>query len=305
MRKQDTNPKRSVNARFSTVLVYALLAGALALAGCSSFSGSKPGDIPNFRTGTSGLELRFLPNLPPKELLEKGQFRIVVDVRNAGAYDTGDGEINIVGLNDAWVPLDVYSIRLPSLPGRGVQAPDGGLFIAEFPGRNIALPPGVTEYRSKYMAVARYAYSSAAQSDVCINSDIYEVDRGAGMCKVRSSTSLSGQGAPVVVSRVEESIIPSKDTVSVQFTLTIENKGNGELVSPITIDEVKLGTRMLDCNTRTLEIKDIKEKRNKVVCTAVEPLRSPYTSSLSARLFYTYSTKQSGEFVIRRVPGGA
>ena len=95
----------------------------------------------------------------------------------------------------------------------------------------------------------------------------------------------------------------------VQFRLTIENRGKGEVISPIRIDEVKLANRRLSCKgpheQRPWELlpEDLEEKRNVVVCTILEPRIGAYTTTLSASIFYTYRTKEKGEFLIRGFQG--
>lgn len=283
--------------------VFFAVLGAVLLVSCGQLGREQQGKITNFRQGTNGLELTLLPNMPPKEILEGSPFRIGVQVQNRGAYDVSRAAVSVVGLNEAWTPLLIHDIELPTLLGRSLDAPEGDFFIAEFPGQNRGLPPGAAEYRSKFWVIAEYDYTSIAQTDVCINPELFVgLERGTGSCTVRNSISLSGQGAPVAVTRVEEIITPGETSATVQFTFTVENRGGGELVSPIRVRDATLANRRMRCSPEEIEPVDLKERRNKVVCITTEPLASPYTTTLSLALDYTYRTKKEGEFVIKQLP---
>jgi hypothetical protein len=284
-------------------LIHALLTlGILVLAGCSALNLSNPSNVVNYKTGTSGLELELLQNLPPKQMIEGSPFRIAVKIQNRGAYDSRKGNIQIIGLSEAWTPLTFPEIQLPPLTGRSLEAPEGEIFVAEFTGRNIALPARVSDYRSKFWAVAQYDYETVAQANVCINSEILELANSPESCKPTGRISLGSQGAPITISKVEQVITPIDSTALIEYTFTIENNGNGYLNSPITFQEARLANRRMTCTPKTLEPEDLEDKRNQVTCRVSEPISSPYTTTISAALDYTYSTIEKGEFVIRRIP---
>ena len=270
------------------------------LLGCGSSSVDKK--IPSYRLGTQGLALELLPQFPPKEIPDGSSFRIAVKVKNAGAFDTGTSELEILGLNDAWVPLEHSDVKMISLKGRSIDVPDGDFSVYEFNGQNAALPPSVSEYRSKFWVVARYDYQTVAQTDVCINADLVGVQKTLSACTFKPSQSLGTQGAPVSISRVDQTIIPTTEGVSLEFTITIDNVGGGEIVSPVLIDEIKLANKRLTCSTTSLKAEDIKRRKNKIVCRTTEPNRGTYSTPFSATIHYTYSTKIPGEFTIRRLP---
>ena len=258
--------------------------------------------VPSFRSGSQGLSLQILPQYPPKEIPEKSSFRIAVKVQNLGAFDTGASELDILGLNDAWVPLEHSDVKMTSLRGRSIDAPEGDFSVYEFNGQNVALPPSVSEYRSKFWVVARYDYETIAQTDVCINPEMIALQKQLSSCTVKPSQSLGSQGAPVSISRLDETIIPTLEGVSLEFTITINNVGNGEIVSPVLIDEIKLANRRMACSSTSIKPEDIKAGKNKVVCRMSEPNKGVYSTPFSATIHYTYSTKIPGEFMIRRLP---
>ncbi len=283
-------------------LIIVLMLCSLVLASCGAFGGK--GDqskLVNYRQGVSGVELKLLQNMPPKEILEKGPFRIGVQVNNKGAYDVSIGELTVVGINEAWNQLAITGIEMPTLRGRSLTAPEGDFYVAEFSGKNIAMPPGLEQYPVKFWVVVKYNYESIAQLDVCINPEVIVGIGKSVDCKVKDSASLSGQGAPVAVTKVEERVIPGNEQMSVEFTFYVENKGKGEVVTPIRVGDVNLANRRMSCAPDVIEARDLEEKRNKVNCIISEPLKSPYTTTLSVALDYTYEIKEKGEFTVRRL----
>lgn len=274
----------------------------LFVTGCSQFGGSQPGSIPNYRQGYGAVDVHLLPQMPPKEIVEGSPFRIAVNIQNKGAYDTGAGEVHILGLSDVWTPLFFSSVSLPPLRGKSLEAPDGDQFIAEFNSRMTQLPPGASEYKSKFWALVKYDYTTTGQLDVCVNSELQiGVNTKSQGCSVRNSVSLSGQGAPIAVTNVEEVVSRTPSDATIQFTLKVENRGKGDVVSDIVVDEVRLANRRMRCDTSVLTEDDLQQRRNKIVCRVTEPLASPYTTTLSFQLFYTYEVKEVGEFVVKKL----
>ena len=286
----------------------AIIGISLLIAACSKGL-LEQGKQVNYRTGTTGLEVTLLSNMPPRELPEGSPFRIGVKLQNRGAYDTRRSTVTVAGLSEAWTPLAFDQLQLPPLKGRSLDAPDGDIYVAEFTGRNIAFPPSVAEYRSPFWVITEYEYETIAQADVCISADILELESSPGSCKAKGRISLGSQGAPVVVTNVEQVITPiDNNAMMVQMAFTVENRGSGELASPLQLADVRLANRRMDCDTgdahtrRELTAEDLEEGSNKVTCTIIEPLQSPYTTTFSVVVDYTYRTITKGAFTIRRRP---
>ena len=72
---------------------------SLFLLGCGSSPGDDLSDY-NFKQGLAGLELSFLDNSPPDKIYPHSDFRIVMELKNLGAYDIDNGEINLLGLEE-------------------------------------------------------------------------------------------------------------------------------------------------------------------------------------------------------------
>ncbi len=293
--------------RYTTLLI-AIIGISLLFTACSKGL-LEQGKQVNYRTGTAGLEVTLLPNMPPQELPEGSPFRIGVRLKNLGAYDTRRGTVTAAGLSEAWTPLAFDQVQLPPLKGRSLEAPAGDIYVAEFTGRNIALPPSVAEYRSPFWVITEYEYETIAQADVCISADVLELESSPESCKSKGRISLGSQGAPIAITGVEQVITPlDENAMMVQVAFTVENRGNGELASPLQLADVRLANRRMDCDTggararRELTAAQLQEGSNKVTCTLIEPLQSPYTTTFSIVVDYTYRTITKGAFTIRRRP---
>lgn len=278
-------------------LLIMIFASVLSLA-CTQGTSNDPINV-NYKTGTAGIDIQLVPNHPPSRLIEGGAFTIAAQVSNKGAYDTF-GTIAVIGLDQIYTPVQEQEADMPALKGRSESNTLGDFYVQEFFGGQTALPPGSKEYKTKFLVLANYEYLTVLNSNVCINPALLEIEREQGSCTVQDKQRFSGQGAPVAFTQVEEVISPANNDVHIQFTFTVENRGNGEVVSPIRIDDVRLGTKPLTCNKREVTEFELKQRRNTVVCSRIESRQSAYTSALSATLQYTYKTTKLGEFVIQR-----
>lgn len=286
----------------------ALMLVALLLASCTGRGGDQPIAY-NFKQGYNGVEVEILPQYPPEQIIEGAGFAIGLEVANRGAYDTTLGEISIIGLNPVFNPLENDIEVLRPLKGKSLTSPDGEFYVEEFYGKNVFIPPGASEYRAKFLVLTEYDYQTVLNTDVCINPAILKLEAQKDNCQVQQKASFGGQGAPVAITSMEE-IVSTRDTnVYGQFTLTVENQGNGEVISSVRVDEVKVGNKRMQCTTGNPTQRDeipaevLKEKKGVIVCTLLEPLKGAYTTTLSAVLTYTYRTSETGEFTIRRIGG--
>ena len=275
------------------------LAIIILLVGCSQSTANDPINV-NYKSGTQGLDIQLVPNHPPSRLFESSTFTIAAQINNNGAYDTA-GEIALIGLDQKYTPLRQQLFEIPPLQGRSESNSLGDFYIQEFPGDQLSIPAGAKEYRAKYLLVATYEYLTILNANVCVNPALLDIERQQSSCTMQPKQGFSGQGAPVAFTSVEEVVTPMGDGIRIEFTLTIENRGNGEVYSSILIDDVRLGTKPLTCNRRELSLDDLKQRRNTVVCSRTEPREAAYTSTLSATAQYTYKTTKPGEFVVQRI----
>ena len=273
------------------------------LVGCGLLDGGESSGkivLADFKKGISGLEIKMLEGLPAKEFFEGSNFKIGLDLRNRGGYDIYGGEIEIAGFDERYVLIKEKKKNLQPIAGKNVGSIDGGFYVEEFQGQALKSLEKAKEYKANYYAIATYDYRSEAQVDVCINTNLYSDLKLAESCKPQSSISLSGQGAPVAVTKVEEIIIPEDFGAKVVFKIYVENKGRGYLTSPVYLEEVKLGVTRLTCEQNFLDLED-DNNNDFFICTGYEYEPASYASTLYAGLTYTYKTIQKNSFTIKSI----
>ena len=270
----------------------------LLLSSCRQGTANDPIQV-HYKTGNDGIELQLVPNRPPPRIIEGSTFTIAAQVSNKGAYDTF-GRIAVIGLDQTYTPVAEQEADLLPLKGRSESNTLGDFTVQEFLGGQTRVPLGAKEYRAKYLLLATYEYLTILNADVCINPALLDIEREQGSCTVQSKQHFSGQGAPLAITQVEEVISPSGGDVRIEFTFTVENRGRGDIVSPILIDDVRLGTKPLTCTKREIREIELKQRQNTFICSRIEQRQGAYTSALSATLQYTYQTTTPGEFIVQR-----
>lgn len=283
--------------------VILLSAVLLLLVGCGLLGGGGgPGKIvlADFKKGINGLQINKIEGLPGNEFFEGSNFKIGLNLKNTGGYDIYGGEIEIAGFDERYVSIREKKKTLQPIIGKNVGNIEGGFYIEEFQGQALKSLEKAKEYKATYYAIATYDYRSEAQVDVCVNTNLYSDLKLAESCKPQSSISLSGQGAPVAITKVEEIIIPEDLGARVVFKIYVENKGGGYLTSPVYLEEVKLGVLGLTCEQNFLDLED-SNKDDFFICTGYEYEPASYTSTLYAGLTYTYKKIEKNSFTIKSI----
>ena len=227
------------NAVFGMMVVLLL---AFSAAGCDKI-GKKEKDGEKFERGSSGLEMEFVQNYPQQKFLisnEDENILVAINVRNFGTYPTktsklersgeevifGAGKIYLSGFDDRIIDIGKKSIGLSDLflqPASEIN-PKGGLDTAEFEGEIIADKIIVDKYEPTILATACYPYFTKASPTVCIDPFPFE-QREEKVCQI-GSTTLTSQGAPIAVTKVEQEAATRK----IQFKIHIKNVGTGDVI---------------------------------------------------------------------------
>ena len=227
-------------------LVLAIVIFLLVLiSGCKGKSTEK--SLEEIRTGTEGITMNFLPNAPPAKIhVEKGAppeaniFEVVLELKNKGAYPQPDegtgglgpsfGKIFLSGYDTNIITLESKDgksgdLSTKTLEGKSTINPNGGQDILSFTGKIIPENLNVEKYEPTLLATACYYYLTIAGPSVCIDPNPYSTIKEKKVCEVQDTT-LSNQGAPVAVTKIDEEAFATKT----QFKITIKNVGNGDVL---------------------------------------------------------------------------
>ena len=177
------------------------------ISGCGSFSSNKgPISGVNVHTGTSALEMEFLRDSPPRDVYEDQIFKAAILLKNDGAYDINEGYL-LVGLEGDYMEL-LYEydkkINL-QLDGRSVEKSVGDEKVEEFVIKAKKIDPQTEMHESSMYFTSCYKYRTEMSETVCIDPDVYNIKPIEKACEVKS-ISLSSQGAPVAITKIEEVI---------------------------------------------------------------------------------------------------
>jgi len=283
--------------KFKLLLIILLI---LFVVGCKNNNDIQLPDVVDYHSGTQGLSMKFLENLPPDEVWEDSEFTISLELQNKGPTTIENGFIVIGGFDPSYIELGQDQIDF-ELQARSPSYPEGDYKIVHLKAKNINLPKGTEEYPAAFTARAYYDYKTEATINVCINPNIYDYEgTDETGCEVKPIELAKGQGAPIAVIKVEERISPLTNTegIEIEFKIYIENKADGEVIENIKIDEVILTDKKLKCNLLELKI-DPEDKENSFSCkTTLENTKSAYISPLIIKLSYKYSQKLDKSFKI-------
>jgi len=198
------------------------------------FDGKDKG-LPDYRVGYQGLVMGFV-DTPDYDLYEKDLFVLQVDMQNRGAYSIDDGIMRIS------YPKQLINLRtgdvkrkIPVMQGKSFFNPQGGFIdmpeVFDFEAGKV---PGEASVQATVTANACYHYRSQATLLACIGPRM-----GPGTCQfddLNVELNLSqGQGAPLVIDHVDESISPiDEETSALTFQIEIANMGEGEVFRYLT-----------------------------------------------------------------------
>lgn len=217
------------------VLFVLVIALAVFIAGCQGGQSTTSSSSTPFIGGSEGLQVRFLENAPPSEILDNKQtpFDITLRVENVGETDVAVNNVKttIGGL----YPPDFGKSLLQSVLNRPVQGvkkdPEGGrisggideitfselLYQKNLEGNNVF----------PVQADTCYTYQTRAVGDYCMRQDMTKII--PGVCNVKGSKTVFNSGGPVQVVSLDESV-GGKNTVILNFK--IKTVGSGTFFKP-------------------------------------------------------------------------
>ncbi len=287
----------------------------LLFSGCTSFGrGNTRTTQYNFHTGTQGMVLSFLPGSPPDRLYEGDPLSVIVEYSNKGAYPVSGGMLYVSGYDRAYIPL-IPDQQPFNAEGKSVYNPDGLMsFTAEFQAGAVAAPPSTDIFPQTFKVTACYNYRTEASADVCIDPDPLRIQPEDKVCVVHDS-SLSSQGAPVAVTRIEQDAARGR----VQFKIAISNVGGGTVIdsgalaqcnSELRRDEVdkvrisaELSGRTLECNPSEVRIINGQGLAFCSLMLTDYESQEAYQTTLNVYLDYGYRNSISRKLNILKLPG--
>ncbi|MEM3154933.1 MAG: hypothetical protein QW165_05235 [Candidatus Woesearchaeota archaeon] len=182
-----------------------------------------------FRSGTQGLYLQFVPNLPPPRVFDREPLNVMIQVENRGTAPvgmTGLDRIYLSGFDTniiTGIPID--GVDVPPMEGRGPYMPQGGIDTVSFMGRIQSLGARrIDKYQPTLLVTACYHYETIASAQVCIDPNPYAPVSVAKVC-TPSTVGTGSQGAPIAVTSVEVAAAPEKT----RFKINIANVGGGDV----------------------------------------------------------------------------
>ncbi len=208
-----------------SVIVVFLLVLLVACAGGRKAKEAQPVD---FRSGSQGLMLTFVPNLPPPRLFDREPFNAMIQVENRGTSTVGApyDRVYLSGFDNTIITgINTYGEQIPVMEGRGPFMPQGGIDTVNFRATIQSLTgKRIDKYTPTILATACYNYETVASAQVCIDPNPYGPVSVQKVC-IPTMVSPGSQGAPIAVSTVGVDASPGKT----RFTIRISNVGGGDV----------------------------------------------------------------------------
>lgn len=195
----------------------------LFLSGCDGLGGGgSPLDFNPYH-GSQGLEMKFIDNAPPDEIVAGKTFKIGIEVNNEGTFDIDDCVLTLNYVKD---DLNIGgSTKSINLYGRSAVISDGenkAVFWDASPKDN--------GFSTEVWVEAKYKYQTNMFEDLCVDPEPYGQNLEKGQCSAQDRLSLGNQGAPIAVTLVEITAIPkSASNGELIFTITAKNVGGGDV----------------------------------------------------------------------------
>jgi hypothetical protein len=200
-------------------MIFVLILSSLFIASCS---GNNPVGPVNIYTGTQGVTVQFTKNNPPLEIYESSEMLILAEIWNKGAF-TPDKKMYdepiMISINVDDVYLEILGKPTDSifakdeymslyLSGKSTVWPIGEKTIIPIVSLKANKILGTRETPTTRIEIsACYQYKTYFAESICIDSDLYGLEK-TPICKNKNTYTYSGQGAPVIVNKMDVDMIP-------------------------------------------------------------------------------------------------
>jgi hypothetical protein len=264
--------------------------------------------------GTRGVVMNFMRDSLPERVYENDLYYLNLELANEGATDVENG---IIALS-----LDEFSFEIENLEEFNSFSLRGneGSFQGEQRVQEIHLKTkeitmeGVEAYDTSIKVNMCYGYETLFQDSLCIDTDVRNTQRSKP-CQTKSISGSSGQGAPVVVSRVEPRISPGGDGARLSFEIFVQNSGSGTILAEgrgeavctsefdandfnqVTLKEIRISQYSLSegsitCETGNPDVSRIDlDNTESITCRVRDDISyslGTFTTPITIRLAYDY-----------------
>jgi hypothetical protein len=138
---------------------------------------------------------------------------------------------NIERLKDSVAVANPYKTKWFSLEGKSIFNYEGGTMTLSYPAKAKSVGTMSEKHDVDFVATACYEYTTKWNQDVCIDTDVNKMNIFPGACEA-TDISLSGQGAPLVITRIESTMLPTgTGYIRPMFTIYVDNSGNGKIIN--------------------------------------------------------------------------
>jgi len=299
--------------------------------GCGEFGGEEERDSIK---GTDGITINFLDNNPQDRFLvsdEDELISIVLELRNKGSFPNDEdlntlsqGQVYISGFDENIINMEERSERLNRQFLTGISSinPEGGFDTIELKGFISTADIVIDKYEPTILATLCYPYQTKASPTVCIDPFPFD-DKQKKVCLIGSQT-LSSQGAPVAITRIDQEASRKK----MQFKINLKNVGGGDIIkttalnscNPFEIDSLKrddfdrieliratVGFTELRCGpfaegNRIIRLHD---GEGFILCSldvaSYDDTTAAYTTPLNLEFRYGYRTTVSKPIIISKI----
>lgn len=268
---------------------------------------------PNLRSGTRGVTAKFLDS-PQQILYANSPAGITYEIANEGAALVDEGIISI-GVEDALVELQGDRVRTFALQGKSTGYPTGDKLLQSAQLHVKQLSPQTTAATTTIALNVCYPYQTIADTSICLDTDT--VGLTAKKPCTSKAISLSSQGAPIAVTKIEPILVPhEKANLDASFIITLQNSGNGQTYAADKSAEacaaVSTGAQW---NTATLQASigdsqltcdPLKFENRQATVRCVLPgglakSAGTYTTTMTVQVNYGYTFTVSKQLQIKRL----
>ena len=295
--------------------ISALLLVLLMIAGCEYATDREDADE-YYRSGTQGLQINFMPNMPLSEMYDDEPFNVIVEVYNRGATDieTGSNSRMFISGFDPTIIMGIENDGevIAPLEGKTMYNNRGEYTPIEFSGTVANLEvKNIDNYEFNLVATACYDYQTIAEPSVCIDPEPYATSDRNKACDANLDPSLGSQGAPVQISAVEVEALKGRT----KFRIRVNNVGGGTVfkdgfsyldrcspydgdgleytdVDYLKVSEVRVSNTDITSTCKPLKQGELRlvDGRGEFICELTNLQGPAYTTPLRITLDYGYRT---------------